>query len=103
MQLFGVSRLETFVQKHEDSRIPLSAWQLEVEEAQWAGPEEVQARYVDVIVQPDRVVFSVKNLYKIDVKAKFKQGILLIEKIWTPMVTKPVRSSAKSVAPRSKA
>lgn len=103
MQLLGISRLEIFVQKHEDSRIPLSAWQLEVEEAQWVGPNEVQARYVDAIVQPDRVVFSIKNLCKIDVKTKFKQGILLIEKIWTPMVSTPVRSSAKSTAPRSKA
>lgn len=103
MQLLGISRLEIFMQKHGGSRIPLSAWQLEVEEAQWAGSDEVQARYVDAIVQPDRVVFSVKNLYKIDVKAKFKQGILLIEKIWTPIVSKPVRSSAKSTTLRSKA
>lgn len=103
MLLFGTSRLGNFVQKYEDSRIPLNAWQLEVEEAQWTGPDEVQARYVDAIVHPDRVIFSIKNLYKIDVKARFKQGILLIEKIWTPKVSKPVRSLAKSAPPRSKA
>lgn len=103
MQLFGTSRLGNFVQEYEDSRIPLSAWQLEVEDAQWTGPDDVQARYLDAIVHPDRVIFSIKNLYKIDVKARFKQGILLIEKIWTPMVSKPVRSSAKSATRRSKA
>ena len=103
MQLFGITRLEIFVQKHEDSRFPLNAWQLEVEEAQWAGPDEVQARYVDAFVQPDRVVFSIKNLYKIDVKTKFKKGILLIEKVWTPIVSKPGRSSVKRAAPRSNA
>ena len=103
MQLFGTSRLGKFVQEHEGSRIPLNAWQLEVEDAKWTGPDEVQARYLDAIVHPDRVIFSIKNLYKIDVKARFKQGILLIEKIWTPMVSKPVRSSAKSATPRSTA
>lgn len=103
MRLFGTSRLGDFVQDNEDSRIPLGAWQLEVEEAQWTGPDDVQARYVDAIVHPDRVVFSIRNLYKIDVKARFKQGILLIEKIWTPIVSKPVRSATKSAAPRSKA
>jgi|LakMenEpi03Aug12_release.lakeMendotaPanAssembly.Ray.scaffolds.fasta_scaffold1731966_2 mRNA-degrading endonuclease HigB of HigAB toxin-antitoxin module len=82
MQLFGTSRLGNFVQEHEDSRIPISAWQLEVEDARWIGPDEVQARYLDAIVHSDRVIFSIKNLYKIDVKARFKQGILLIENIW---------------------
>jgi mRNA-degrading endonuclease HigB of HigAB toxin-antitoxin module len=103
MQLFGTSRLGNFVQEHDDSRIPLSAWQLEVEDAQWKGPDDVQVRYLDAIVHPDRVIFSIKNLYMIDVRARFKQGILLIEKIWTPMVSKPVRSSAKSATLRSKA
>ena len=103
MQLFGTSRLANFVQEHEDSRMPLAAWQLEVEDAHWTGPDDVRARYLDAIVHPDRVIFSIKNMYKIDVKARFKQGILLIDRVSTPMVTKPVRSSAKSATPRSKA
>ena len=103
MQLFGTSRLESFVREHEDSRAPFSAWQLEAEEAQWMGPDDVRARYANAIVHPDRVVFDIKNLYKIDVKARFKQGTLLVERVWTTAASKQVRSSAKSVALRSKA
>jgi mRNA-degrading endonuclease HigB of HigAB toxin-antitoxin module len=103
MQLLGTSRLENFMQEREDSRAPFDAWRLEVEEAQWAGPDDVQARYADAFVQPDRVVFSFKNLYKIDVKARFKHGVLLIEKVWMATTSKPARSSAKSAALRSKA
>lgn len=102
MRLFGTSRLQLFMQQHEDSRAPLSAWQLEAEEAQWTDPEDVRIRYANAIVHPDRVVFSIKNRYKIDVKAKFKQGILLIEKVWPSTVAKQVRSSVKSAAVRSK-
>lgn len=103
MQLFGTSRLESFVREHEDSCAPLSVWQLEAEEAQWTGPEDVRARYANAIVQPDRVVFDIRNLYKIDVKAKFKRGVLLVERVWTTTGTKQVHSSAKSGALRSKA
>lgn len=103
MRLFGTSRLESFVREHEDSRAPLSAWQLEAEEAQWTGPDDVRARYANAIVHPDRVVFDIKSLYKIDVKARFKQGILLVERVWTTTASKQARSSAKSVALRSKA
>jgi mRNA-degrading endonuclease HigB of HigAB toxin-antitoxin module len=103
MQLFGISRLEIFMQEHEDSRAPLSVWQLEAEEAKWMNPDDVRARYGDAVVQPDRVVFDIKSLYKIDVKTRFKQGILLIEKVWTTRVSKQVRSSAKSAAIRSRA
>lgn len=103
MQLFGTSRLASFVQEHEDSRISLNAWQMEVEEAQWTGPDEVRARYVDAIVHSERVVFNFRNLYKIDVRAKFKQGILLIEKIWAHKASKSAHSSTKSTTTRSKA
>lgn len=103
MQLYGTSKLESFAQEYEDSRVPLGAWQLEAEEAQWTDPAEVQARFADAIVQPDRVVFCIKSLYKIDVKARFKQGILLIENVWTTTVSKQTRASARNAALRSKA
>ena len=103
MQIFGKSRLERFAQEHEDSRVPLGAWQLEAEEAQWSCPEEVQARYANAIVQPDRVIFDIKSLYKIHVKAKFNQGVLLIDKVWAIATPKPAGRASRSVAIRSKA
>lgn len=103
MQIFGKSRLERFAQEHEDSRVPLGAWQLEAEEAQWSCPEEVQARYANAIVQPDRVIFDIKSLYKIHVKAKFNQGVLLIDKVWAIATPKPAGRVSRNVAIRSKA
>lgn len=103
MQIFGRSRLESFAQEHEDSRVPLGAWQLEAEEAQWSCPEEVQARYVNAVVQPDRVIFDIKSLYKIHVKARFNQGVLLIDKVWTIAAPKPAGRVSRTVAIRSKA
>lgn len=103
MRLFGTSRLENFVREHECSRVPLSAWRLEAEEAHWTSPDDVQARYVDAIVQPDRVVFNLKSLYNIDVKASFKQGILLIERVWVTSKSKHASNAANSASFRSKA
>lgn len=101
MQLFGTSRLESFVQAHEGSRVFLGAWQLEVEEAQWTCPDDVRARYAGAIVHQDRVVFNIKRLYKIEVKARFNQGILLVERVWITAAIKQIRSFAKSAAVRS--
>lgn len=103
MQLFGTSRLKNFALEHECSRVPLSAWQLEAEEAQWTSPDDVQARYVDAIVQPDRVVFNLKSLYKVDVKACFKQGILLVERVWATSPSKHASNAANGASFRSKA
>jgi mRNA interferase HigB len=103
MQIFGKFRLVSFAHEHEDSRFPLGAWQLEAEEAQWSCPEEVQARYVNAVVQPDRVIFDIKSLYKIHVKTKFSQGVLLIDKVCAIATAKPARRVGRSVAIRSKA
>jgi mRNA interferase HigB len=103
MQLFGKRRLETFMHDHADSCIPLAAWQLEAEEAVWTTPEEVQQRYLDALVQPNRLVFTVKNMYRIDVKAKFKQGILMVERVWINTVARQGSVAANDAAPRSKA
>ena len=103
MRLFGTSRLENFAREHECSRVPLGAWQLEAEEAQWTSPDDVQARYVDAIVQPDRVVFNLKCLCKIDVKACFKQGILLVERVWAISPSEHASNAANNTSFRSKA
>lgn len=103
MLLLGISRLENFVNEHEDSRVPISAWRLEVEEAQWDGPDDVQVQYASAIVQPERVVFSIKNRCKIGVKAKFKHRVLLIEKIWPHTLSNQIRGFAKGTIFRSQA
>lgn len=89
MRLLGKLRLEIFVQQYEDARTPLAAWQLEAEEATWSGPEDVQARYRDAVVELGRALFSVKKIYKLDVRIEFKDGVLVVERVWTTEVSKP--------------
>lgn len=102
MILLGKLRLEIFVTQHVDSRVPFTAWQLEAETSDWTDPEDVKARYADAEVQSDRVLFSFKGIYKLDVKAKFKEGILFVERVWTTKKSRESRNTAKSVHLRSK-
>lgn len=103
MQIYGTTKLALFAEEHEEARVPFNVWQLEVEEAKWTGPEDVQPRYANAIVEPDRIVFSIKDKFKIAVKVKYKRGVLLIEEAWAPIVSKMIGSSIKSAALRSKA
>jgi len=102
MILLGKLRLEKFVSQYADSRVSLTAWQLEAAASDWAGPEEVKALYTDAEVQSDRVLFSFKDIYKLDVKAKFKEGILFVERVWTTKKSRVSRNTAKSVHLRRK-
>ncbi len=83
MQLYNLIALHVFVRDHADSRVPLAAWQLEAEEAEWTGPKQVREHYASAVVSPNRILFSLAGFCKLDVKAKFEKGILLIEKVWT--------------------
>ncbi|WP_298926085.1 type II toxin-antitoxin system HigB family toxin [uncultured Ramlibacter sp.] len=99
MLLLGTLRLENFVQQHAAARIPMAAWQLEAEEANWKSADDVLERYADAEAEEGRLRFSIKGIYKLDVKAGFKEGILLVERVWTESVRKPL---ARKIA-RSKA
>ena len=96
MHLYNLIALHSFALEHADSRVPLAAWQLEAEEAEWAGPKQVRERYTNAVVSPNRIVFSLAGVCKLDVKAKFEKGILLIEKVWADA------RASKSLAGRAK-
>jgi mRNA interferase HigB len=98
MLLLGKLRLEIFVRQHEEARVPLAAWQLEAEESAWTGPEEVQARYAAAVVESNRILFSIKKLYKLDVKAEFKNGVLLVQRVWTEVTKPAAQKTARSKA-----
>lgn len=98
MLLLGKLRLEIFVRQHEEARVPLGAWQLEAEESAWSGPEDVQARYADAVVESNRILFSIRKLYKLDVKAEFKNGVLLVQRVWTEVAKPAVQKTARSKA-----
>lgn len=85
MQLVGLIKLDAFKKSHADSRGPLNAWQAEVQAAQWNGPQEIKDRYLSASFLADnRVIFNIKgNTYRLVVKARYQNGIVLIEWIGT--------------------
>ncbi len=98
MRLLGILRLEIFVQKHERARAPIGVWRLEAQDATWAGPEELQSRYLDAVVEPGRAIFSISKIYKLDVKTEFKAGVLVVERVWTTKVEPIAQKTARSKA-----
>lgn len=101
MRLLGTFRLEKFAKVNQASRESLAAWQLEAEEATWAGPDDVCARYRTAVVEPTRIVFNIKDLYKIDVTTRFDRGVLLVENVWAATLAPSLRRSANSANIRS--
>jgi mRNA interferase HigB len=95
MLVLGKSILHAFAIENVESRVPLEAWQLEAEEADWAGPKQLGAHYLDAVVSPNRIVFSLADKYKLDVKTRFERGILLIERVWTVATGKKRTGTAK--------
>lgn len=85
MQLLGLIQLDAFKRTHADSRGPLDVWQAEVEKAQWTGPQDVKNRYPSASFLADnRVIFNIKgNTYRLVVKARYQNGIVLIEWVGT--------------------
>lgn len=85
MQLLGLIKLDAFKKSHADSRGPLDAWQTEVLAAQWSGPQDVKNRYPSASFLADnRVIFNIKgNTYRLVVKARYQNGIMLIEWVGT--------------------
>ena len=85
MQLLGLIKLDVFKKTHADARGALDAWQAEVQVAQWTGPQDVKSRYPSASFLADnRVIFNIKgNTYRLVVKARYQNEIMLIEWIGT--------------------
>jgi mRNA interferase HigB len=85
MQIVGLIKLQEFKLKHADARGPLEAWQTEAERAEWAGPQDVKSRYPSASFLADnKVIFNIKgNTYRLVIKAKYQNGIILIEWVGT--------------------
>lgn len=85
MQLLGLFKLDQFKTKHADARGPLNAWQKEIELATWGGPQDVKTRYPSAsFLANNLIIFNIKgNSFRLVVKAKYQNGIVLIEWIGT--------------------
>lgn len=98
MLLLGKLRLEIFVQENEAARVPIGVWRMEAEEAQWAGPDEVRARFVDAVIDGGRILFTMNRIYKLQVKAEYCGGVLLVERVWKQVGQTSARARARSKA-----
>lgn len=85
MQVLGVIKLEECKRKHADTRGPLDAWRAFAERAQWTCPQDVKSHYPSASVLADnQMVFNIKgNTYRLIIKAKYQNGVVLVEWVGT--------------------
>ncbi len=81
MQLVNTPILEELKASHADARGALDAWRAEVEKATWSTPQDIKDRYATAsFLSGNRVIFNIKgNSYRLAVKVRFQNGIVLIE------------------------
>jgi len=85
MKLVGKRLLVDFSQRHADVRTQIDAWICEAEDAEWATPKDIRARYPSASLLADnRVVFNLKgNDYRLDVKVAYNTRTVLVKRIGT--------------------
>jgi len=85
MRLVGRALLTEFAKQHADIRGPLSAWIVEVEEANWTGPADIKARYPSAsLLSENRVIFNIKgNTYRVETKVSYEITVVLATRIGT--------------------
>lgn len=84
MQLYGTNILRDFAAKYPDSRGHMAAWELEIEDAAWTSPRQLQERFISAqISKSGGVVFRLlRGLYMLGTKVRFDKGILIVESAW---------------------
>lgn len=81
MQLINLAVLEELKSSHADARGALDAWRAEVQAATWLSPQDIKDRYASAsFLSGNRVIFNIKgNTYRLVVKIRFQNGIVMIE------------------------
>jgi mRNA interferase HigB len=81
----GRQLIEKFIRKHANSKASLSAWLEDAEEAEWKTSQDIKDRYRSAdFLSEDRVVFDIGgNNYRLVVLVRYRNGMLLIQKIGT--------------------
>ncbi|MEX1000188.1 MAG: type II toxin-antitoxin system HigB family toxin [Thermodesulfobacteriota bacterium] len=77
--------LDDFCVSHADVRNQIEAWKNEVEDACWASPTDIQARYSSAsIIGGKKVIFNIKgNSYRLYVKVDYETQVVFIKEIGT--------------------
>lgn len=85
MTIAGREKIQKFLRKHAKAKSSLSAWLTEAEDADWKTPQEIKDRYRSAdFLSGNRVVFNIGgNNYRLVVLVRYRNGVVLIEKIGT--------------------
>jgi mRNA interferase HigB len=85
MEILAADKIEEFVRKHANARAPLASWLLIAEGAEWTSPQDVKNSLpFTKVLSDDRLIFKIGgNNYRLVVLARYRNGILLVQKIGT--------------------
>ena len=85
MRIIAKKTLRDFWERHPDSEQSLKAWYLEVREAEWGTPAQLQKRYLSAIILVNsRVAFDVGgNKYRLMVWSRYQQNVVYIKWLGT--------------------
>ncbi|NEX15789.1 MAG: type II toxin-antitoxin system HigB family toxin [Halochromatium sp.] len=85
MKVVGRDRLEAFWSRHAAAKGALETWFDEAKKATWAKPQDIKDRYRSASFLADnRVIFNIRgNRYRLVVKVRYRNGIVLIEWVGT--------------------
>jgi mRNA interferase HigB len=85
MRIINMILLEEFKRGHADARSALDAWRLEVGQATWQTTHDIRRLYASAdFLADNRVIFNIKgNRYRLVVKVRFQNGLVVVEWIGT--------------------
>lgn len=85
MRLAGTDIIDLFTRKHANAKEALRTWRVEAERATWKTPQDIKDRYRSAdFLSDNRVIFNIKgNHYRLVVKVRYQNGIVLIEWVGT--------------------
>lgn len=85
MKVLGRDKLVEFYTKHANVKSALDVWFSEVESAAWSTPQDIKNRYSSAdFLADNRVIFNIKgNHYRLVVKVKYQNGIVVVEWVGT--------------------
>ena len=85
MKILGRDLLVSYGERHAHAKAALEAWFDEVSRTTWLTPQDIKNRYRSAdFLANNRVIFNIKgNHYRLVVKVRYQQGLVVIEWVGT--------------------
>lgn len=85
MRVLGRGLLSEFSAKHESAKSALDSWYQFAKKADWKKPQDIKQRFRSAdFLADNRVIFNIKgNHYRLVVKVRYQNGIVVIEWVGT--------------------